>query len=131
MPTSRRFQTGGRFLLQVVTANLRRGSAGFPTGRKWQICHDAPGQPKYVICNGDEWPVGPAAIEIEDRGDKRFLHTWNTTVELHACPECGRFFAPEPTAFLKEMLPEAADVWGLCPECQRHRAARQWLEVSG
>jgi bidirectional [NiFe] hydrogenase diaphorase subunit len=76
---------------------------------------------------GEICPTG--AIEIEDRGDKRILHTWNTTVELHACPECGRFFAPEPTAFLKEMLPEAADVWGLCPECQRHRTARQWLEV--
>ena len=71
-------------------------------------------------------PTG--AIQIEDRGNQRFLHTWNTTVELHACPECGRFFAPEPTAFLKEMLPEAVDVWGLCPECRRHRTARQWIE---
>ena len=73
-------------------------------------------------------PTG--AIQIEDRGNKRFLHTWNTTVELHSCPECGRFFAPEPTAFLKEMLPEVADVWGLCPECRQRRASRQWLAVS-
>jgi bidirectional [NiFe] hydrogenase diaphorase subunit len=71
-------------------------------------------------------PTG--AIEIEDRGNQRILHTWNTTVELHACPECGRFFAPEPTAFLQEMLPEAADVWGLCPACLRRRTARQWIE---
>ena len=71
-------------------------------------------------------PTG--AIEIEDRGNQRILHTWNTTVELHACPACGRFFAPEPTAFLKEMLPEAADVWGLCPDCLRRRTARQWVE---
>jgi NADH dehydrogenase/NADH:ubiquinone oxidoreductase subunit G len=75
-------------------------------------------------------PTG--AIEIEDRGNQRILRTWNTTVELHTCPECGCFFAPEPTAFLKEMLPEAADVWGLCPECLRKRTARQWIEqVSG
>jgi bidirectional [NiFe] hydrogenase diaphorase subunit len=71
-------------------------------------------------------PTG--AIEIEDRGNQRILHTWNTTVELHACPECGRFFAPEPTAFLQEMFPEAADVWGLCPACLRRRTARQWIE---
>jgi bidirectional [NiFe] hydrogenase diaphorase subunit len=71
-------------------------------------------------------PTG--AIEIEDRGRERILHTWNTSVELHACPECGRFFAPQPTAFLREMLPEAADVWGLCPACLRRRAARQWME---
>jgi bidirectional [NiFe] hydrogenase diaphorase subunit len=71
-------------------------------------------------------PTG--AIKIEDRGDKRILYTWNTTVELHACPECGRFFAPEPTALLKEMLPEVAEVWSLCPECRRHRTARQWIE---
>jgi bidirectional [NiFe] hydrogenase diaphorase subunit len=71
-------------------------------------------------------PTG--AIKIEDRGAKRILHTWNTIVELHTCPECGRFFAPEPMAFLKEMLPEVADVWALCPECRRHRTARQWVE---
>jgi bidirectional [NiFe] hydrogenase diaphorase subunit len=71
-------------------------------------------------------PTG--GIKIEDRGNKRILHTWNTTVELHACPECGCFFAPELTSFLKEMMPEVADVWGLCPDCIRQRAARQWIE---
>ncbi len=73
-------------------------------------------------------PTG--AIRIEDSGNKRYLHTWNTTVELHACPECGRFFAPEPMAFLKEMLPDVADLWGLCPECHRRRTAHQWLVAS-
>ena len=44
---------------EVLRSGLRgRGGAGFPTGRKWQICHDAPGQPKYVICNGDEGDPG-------------------------------------------------------------------------
>lgn len=71
-------------------------------------------------------PTG--AIQIEDRGNKRILHTWNTTVELHACPACGGFFAPEPMAFLKEMLPEVADLWALCPECRRHHTALQWIE---
>jgi bidirectional [NiFe] hydrogenase diaphorase subunit len=71
-------------------------------------------------------PTG--AIWIEDRGHQRILHNWNTTVELRPCPECGRFFVPEPTVFLKEMLPETAELWGMCPECLRHRAARQWIE---
>ena len=44
---------------QVLQSGLRgRGGGGFPTGRKWQICHNTPGQPKYVICNGDEGDPG-------------------------------------------------------------------------
>lgn len=69
------------------------------------------------------------AIKIEDRGNKRILHTWNTTVELHACPECGRFFAPEPMSFLKEMFPEINDLWSLCPSCRQQRTTRQWLNT--
>lgn len=43
----------------VIHSGLRgRGGGGFPTGRKWQICHDTPGQPKYVVCNGDEGDPG-------------------------------------------------------------------------
>jgi NADH-quinone oxidoreductase subunit F len=44
---------------EVRRSGLRgRGGAGFPTGRKWQICHDAPGRSKAVICNGDEGDPG-------------------------------------------------------------------------
>jgi NADH-quinone oxidoreductase subunit F len=44
---------------EVVRSGLRgRGGGGFPTGRKWQLCRDAPGQPKYIICNGDEGDPG-------------------------------------------------------------------------
>ena len=43
----------------VKAAGLRgRGGGGFPTGRKWQSCKDAPGQRKYIICNGDEGDPG-------------------------------------------------------------------------
>ena len=35
-----------------------RGGAGFPTGRKWEQCSDAPGDEKYVICNADEGDPG-------------------------------------------------------------------------
>ncbi len=44
---------------QVTRSGLRgRGGGGFPTGRKWQICRDAPRAPKYIICNGDEGDPG-------------------------------------------------------------------------
>lgn len=44
---------------EIRRSGLRgRGGAGFPTGRKWQYCRDAPGSPKYVICNGDEGDPG-------------------------------------------------------------------------
>jgi len=44
---------------EVRRSELRgRGGAGFPTGQKWEICHSAPGRPKYVICNGDEGDPG-------------------------------------------------------------------------
>ena len=67
------------------------------------------------------------AIKIEDRGNRRILHTWNTTVPLHTCPECGRHFAPEPTAFLKEIFPEIKDIWSLCPGCRQKKTTGEWL----
>jgi bidirectional [NiFe] hydrogenase diaphorase subunit len=72
-----------------------------------------------------------AAIEIEDRGSQRILHTWNTEIELHACPACGRFFAPERMAILEEILPEVAEFWTLCPDCRRLQTSRQWIEEAG
>ncbi len=35
-----------------------RGGAGFPTGLKWELVHDALSDTKYVICNGDEGDPG-------------------------------------------------------------------------
>lgn len=44
---------------EILKSGLRgRGGAGFPTGRKWQLVHDAPGEKKYIICNGDEGDPG-------------------------------------------------------------------------
>jgi NADH:ubiquinone oxidoreductase subunit F (NADH-binding) len=39
----------------VSNAGLRgRGGAGFPTGKKWQLTREAPGEPRYLILNGGE-----------------------------------------------------------------------------
>jgi len=44
---------------EVARSGLRgRGGAGFPTGRKWELCRSATGTPKYVICNADEGDPG-------------------------------------------------------------------------
>jgi len=46
-------------LEQVERSGLRgRGGGGFSTARKWRSCRRAPGEPKYVICNGDEGDPG-------------------------------------------------------------------------
>jgi len=67
-------------------------------------------------------PTG--AIRIEDRNGLRILHTWNTQVELRACPDCGRSFMPQPLEFLKERFPEIRPFWNLCPACRSKRTAR-------
>lgn len=44
---------------EVLESGLRgRGGGGFPTGRKWLLTQQAKGEPKYVICNGDEGDPG-------------------------------------------------------------------------
>ena len=46
-------------IAEIKASGLRgRGGAGFPTGLKWSFCRKAPGEPKYVICNGDEGDPG-------------------------------------------------------------------------
>ncbi len=43
----------------VEASGLRgRGGGGFPAGRKWRSCREAPGIVKYVIANGDEGDPG-------------------------------------------------------------------------
>lgn len=45
----------------ILASGLRgRGGAGFPTGRKWQMTHDAvsPDGVKFVCCNADEGDPG-------------------------------------------------------------------------
>ncbi len=44
---------------EIKSSGLRgRGGGGFPTGRKWDECAEAPGDEKYVICNADEGDPG-------------------------------------------------------------------------
>jgi len=43
----------------ITRSGLRgRGGAGFPTGKKWFISGNTTGNPKYIVCNGDEGDPG-------------------------------------------------------------------------
>jgi NADH-quinone oxidoreductase subunit F len=44
---------------EISNSGLRgRGGAGFSTGTKWGFAHEAIGDKKYIICNGDEGDPG-------------------------------------------------------------------------
>jgi len=44
---------------EIKRSGLRGcGGGGFPTGRKWESCRNAAGEPKYVIANCDEGDPG-------------------------------------------------------------------------
>jgi NADH:ubiquinone oxidoreductase subunit F (NADH-binding)/(2Fe-2S) ferredoxin/NAD-dependent dihydropyrimidine dehydrogenase PreA subunit len=46
-------------IAQIKASGLRgRGGGGFPTARKWESSRNAPGKPKYVLCNADEGDPG-------------------------------------------------------------------------
>jgi NADH-quinone oxidoreductase subunit F len=46
-------------LVEVEKSGLRGcGGGGFPTGRKWRSCVNAPGDERYIICNADEGDPG-------------------------------------------------------------------------
>ena len=46
-------------LSEVERSGLRgRGGSGYPTGKKWRLTSEQPGERKYVICNADEGDPG-------------------------------------------------------------------------
>ncbi|OGD19569.1 MAG: hypothetical protein A2W03_01175 [Candidatus Aminicenantes bacterium RBG_16_63_16] len=51
--------TSEEVIREIADSGLRgRGGAGFPTGRKWQLCRESPADRRYVICNADEGNPG-------------------------------------------------------------------------
>ncbi len=43
----------------IKSSGLRgRGGAGFPTGKKWEFCHQEKAEVKYIVCNADEGDPG-------------------------------------------------------------------------
>jgi NADH:ubiquinone oxidoreductase subunit F (NADH-binding)/(2Fe-2S) ferredoxin len=57
-------------LEEIKKSNLRgRGGGGFPAGRKWEECRNAPGETKYVIVNADEGDPGAFMNRAELEGN--------------------------------------------------------------
>ena len=57
--------TPEQVIAEIKESGLRgRGGAGFPTGVKWELCRNAAGETKYIICNADEGDPGA----FQDRG---------------------------------------------------------------
>ncbi len=51
--------TPEKIIKAIKASGLRgRGGAGFPTGVKWELCRNTPGDDKYVVCNADEGDPG-------------------------------------------------------------------------
>ena len=51
--------TPEQILEEIKISGLRgRGGAGFPTGRKWELCRSSDGDERYLICNADEGDPG-------------------------------------------------------------------------
>lgn len=51
--------TAEEVIQEVTASGLRgRGGAGFPTGKKWEICRNVISDKKYIICNADEGDPG-------------------------------------------------------------------------
>ncbi len=52
-------------IAEIKRSGLRgRGGAGFTTGVKWELCRNAKGDQKYIVCNADEGDPGA----FQDRG---------------------------------------------------------------
>ncbi|MBK8164528.1 MAG: NADH-quinone oxidoreductase subunit NuoF [bacterium] len=59
---------------EVLDSGLRgRGGGGFPTGRKWGLALDAPGEHRYLICNADEGDPGAFMDRAVIEGDPHRL----------------------------------------------------------
>lgn len=51
--------TREKLIDEIKASGLRgRGGGGFPTGLKWEITKQSPGEEKYIICNADEGDPG-------------------------------------------------------------------------
>jgi len=60
-PAPRASLSPDHVIAEIAASGLRgRGGAGFSTGQKWRLVHDAKSTPKYVVCNGDEATPAPS-----------------------------------------------------------------------
>lgn len=99
----------------VTESGLRgRGGAGFPTGIKWKTVADAPGEQKYIVCNGDEGDSGTFADRMLMEGDPYCLIEGMAIAGLAVGAEKGYIYIrseyPHAIAKLKDAIQASAHV---------------------
>ncbi|MDR2861870.1 MAG: NADH-quinone oxidoreductase subunit NuoF [Syntrophobacterales bacterium] len=78
---------------EVKASGLRgRGGAGFSCGMKWQFAKDAPGDEKYVICNGDEGDPGAFMDRSTLEGDPHGVIEGMTIAAYAVGAQTGFFY---------------------------------------
>jgi NADH-quinone oxidoreductase subunit F len=94
-----------------------RGGAGFPTGQKWRMVRQQPGDTKYVICNGDEGDPGAFM-------DRMILESFPYRVIEGLCIAAVAVGAHEAVFYIRHEYPQALKrVRAALAECER----RGWL----
>jgi NADH-quinone oxidoreductase subunit F len=105
----------------VEQSGLRgRGGAGFPTGQKWRLVRQQPGEVKYVICNGDEGDPGAFM-------DRMILESFPYRVIEGLAIAAVAVGAHEAIFYIRHEYPQALRrVKAALKECER----RGWLGQS-
>jgi len=86
-----------------------RGGAGFPTGKKWSFARNAPGDQKYVICNGDEGDPGAYMDRAVMEGDP-FAVLEGLTIAAYAIGSSqGFLYTREEYPLAREMMDNAIE----------------------
>ena len=107
----------------VKASGLRgRGGAGFPTGIKWQTVLDAPGAPKFIVCNADEGDSGTFADRMLMEGDP-FCLIEGMAIAAHAVG------AGHGYVYIRSEYPFAITTMRAAIEASAHLTAPFTLEV--
>ncbi len=90
---------------------IGRGGAAFPTGMKWKLTRQAPGQPHYVVCNADESEPGTFKDRVLMEGQPHLLLEGMALCGYAVGAQKGYLFIrgeyPEATQRLQAALDEA------------------------
>ena len=104
----------------VESSGLRgRGGGGFPSGKKWKIALNTPGDQKYLICNADEGDPGAFMDRAAIEGDPhRLLEGMAIAAYAIGASKAYVYIRaeyPQAIQLLKEAIEQAKD-YGLLGE---------------
>ncbi len=111
-----------------ICEEVMHATAIYFTGRGHLTTINTPYLQESDVCLGckacvEVCPTG--AVDYEDVNGFRIMKSWsNTKIALAKCPECGRFFVPEPliSSALEKMDTELKKTLSnICPICRRNR----------